>query len=933
MNTVPHASLTRLRRLAQASLLLLGAQWIQADLIGLPSQVEPSLVRETATADPGPTTRRPGADDDQDQLSNAEEALYGSHPDRRDSDNDGQDDWHEAHNMTNPNRAPYEAARRVDRFRFNTRESKSDEGISPLPPIPPTSQWVDSFEGQAWQFPAADSVPLVYSLTKRPLDLAHGMVRFWYIPDAPLETTDTTWRTLLQARGTRDDSSYEWRLEIQPSSRRISFKSSLASGELRENLLANLPAPTPPIEDAFEVCLSYTAGCTWISVNGTLLFSQIPVEPGRALGLGVDVAGVSRLLDCPDRRLAIGGRLTGNGAPDQPARGMLDEVEWYNAAMGQPFPMYRAATPWGATRESSDLRRYGGWANPAPNGQDIQINLRRGWEGPIPTDPNARDPYRLERREWGATGPDAWRSIREGTRAEVIVDRDVTAGKWYEYRLPLGSKNYGPPIWGHAGQKPALTSGPGFAIVVGVERTLLGWEDAGGVLHQALEAYITGLKAAYGANNVVKIESLRRMEDDPNLDGQLDPRDGPVAIFEPNTPENTAYKQDLQANKQELMAAYDRIEDSARRVKLLVLIGHATVPLAGAGAEDGHLAPNQVGPGIWQPSHAGAWACDAWYGDFDGQWTDVTNLSTGASCYVNGTARTDWQSRNLPNDGKFDQVAVPPNAAGQVALEAAVGRIDFSKMPGFRTAAEMAQGEAGYRQAELRLTAAYLNKATAYRSGRGTQPTVNVVRTLFGSPQPPSMPCLHAFISLARPAIMASTRQFNGALPDSAWEDLFDAGPISLWGLHGGYGSYNSIHGTFGAVRNSAEIARWENAAPAERGRLPERWSHALFTFVSGSFLADWNHEPEDLFYQTGTAADPIHMGAGNLQKAILSQSKAGLATFFQFSAGHAEKVIVLSRAAAGFPLGVALLDTVELSPRFPCHGLYLLGDPTLVAK
>ena len=888
---------------------------------------------ELRTADPGGPASRPTADDDQDGISNADEALLGSDPTKKDSDNDGQTDWQEALNMTNPNRATNEGPRLFDRFRFNTSDGRSDRGLMPQAPIPGAGQWVESFEEKAWHFPATGSRPLIYSLAKRPFDLGHGMVRFWYVPETPRDSPDRTPRTLIHAYGTRDNTHFEWRLELLPEQRQICFSSSVESGEVRTNVLANLPAAQAPLGEAVEICLSFTAGSSWISVNGQLLDSKIAVVPGRPMGLGVDAAGIKRLLDCGDRRIAYGGRITGPTSDDQPALGLIDFVEWFNTAMGQPFPFYRASTPWGATRESSDLRRFSGFATPAPKGDGIQINLRRGWEGPLTGTPDDADPYRLQRREWGVTGPDAWQTLRQGTRANLIVDRGVTAGKWYEYRLPEGSPNRGPSIWGYAGARPPLSAGPGYAIVVGVERTLLSWEAEGGPLHAALQAYLAGLKKIYGASRIVEIDSLRRMGDDPNLDGQLEPREGPVPIFDAQTPENTEYQKDLIANKEEIMDAFRRIEGPANRIQLLVLIGHVTVPLAGAGAEDGHLAPIQVAPGVWQPAHAGAWACDAWYGDFDGRWTDTAQISPGASGYINGTPRTDWQARNVPGDGKFDQNALPPNAAGEIALEAAVGRIDFSKMPGFRNASELTAGETGFRNAELRLTAAYLNKATAYRNGNGPKPDVEGVRTQFGSPVPPAMPTMHQFVSLARPAMVASTRQYDGTLPDSAGEDLFDTGPLALWGFHGGYGSYAAVQGAAGQWRNTAEIAQWENASFLERSRQPEHWGHSLITIVCGSFFGDWNHEPEDLFFLAGTPTDPIRMGAGNLQKSILAESRAGLATFVQFPGKRSERFIVFNRAAAGFPLGVALLDTVAYLPDYPLHGLYLLGDPTLITK
>lgn len=886
--------------------------------------------RLAAAADSAPKPASRVADTDGDQLTDLQEQLYGSNPLRIDTDGDGHSDWEEAHNMLNPNQSPWEDAKLIDRFRFNSVDWRSDEGISPSV-APPSSQQVESFEEKAIGFPATGSTPLVFNLATRPVDLAYGTVRFWYVPDGPLNPEDTAWRTLIHARGIAPNSTvFNWLLELQPSSRQIVMSSSLSSGELRQNFVGTLPVANTPGQEVFELCFSYTAGSTWMSVNDTIIGSKIPIVSASNRGLGVDLGGAKGLNGCETRLLAIGGRIAGTRSYDQPARGWIDDLEWFNNAMSNPVPFSRSATPWGVTRRSPDLRRFGGWAISSTDGQGIEINLRRAWEGVISTTPGTNDPYRLERREWGATGPSAWQSITQGTRKNVINDTGVTPGKWYEYRLPSDSKNYAQPIWGFAGHRPALTSGPGYAIVVGVDRELLSWEANNGALHQAINDYTAQLKIEFGSNQVLTLDTLERMQDDPDFNGQLDPKVGAVPIFDVGTPENARYQNDLSVNKNAISNAFRNIPNYLTATKLIVLIGHVTVPLGGNAAEDGHRTPLSISAfespsgskkyhPVHQSAHLGAWACDVWYGDYDVVWKDDLKLSDGKSAFINGTARIDWQAHNVIGDGKFDHNTVPPDSTGVVDIDAGVGRIDFSKMPGF-VKAEDGQGAERFKNAELRMTTSFLRKTLTFHRNdpldTSQRPTLNEVQLLCGSPRKPSIP-VDGFAGLSVPALSVSVRQFKGALPGSAWTDLFNAGKMSMWGFHGHYGSYNRLGGT------------WDQSHFSEHILGNTRWCHSVVAGLLGSFFGDWNHEPENLYPPYDLAdQQPLAMSAGNLLKAVLAQPTGGLVVTY-----GPNRNIDFSRAAAGFPVGVFLRDSVEWYGQQSCRTLFILGDPTIIAQ
>ena len=112
-------------------------------------------------------------------------------------------------------------------------------------------------------------------------------------------------------------------------------------------------------------------------------------------------------------------------------------------------------------------------------------------------------------------------------------------------------------------------------------------------------------------------------------------------------PVKTGNHTTVQGVKNKIINAYAA---DPTQVKAVLLIGSVPVPYSGSQAWDG------------QADHAGAWPCDAYYGDIDGEWTDVAvNLPN--------TARA--ANRNVPGDGKFDQNTLPS------AIELPVGRLDF----------------------------------------------------------------------------------------------------------------------------------------------------------------------------------------------------------------------------------------------------------------
>lgn len=126
--------------------------------------------------------------------------------------------------------------------------------------------------------------------------------------------------------------------------------------------------------------------------------------------------------------------------------------------------------------------------------------------------------------------------------------------------------------------------------------------------------------------------------------------------------------------RQQIIAAWDA---APADVKAVYLLGNVPVPYSGNQAPDGH------------GEHAGAWACDGYYGELNGNWTDASvNSSTG-----------NWSwNHNVPGDGKLDQNSFPS------PLELQVGRVDLSRLPAFA-------------ETEEQLLADYLAKAHAFKTG------------------------------------------------------------------------------------------------------------------------------------------------------------------------------------------------------------------------
>ncbi len=213
-------------------------------------------------------------------------------------------------------------------------------------------------------------------------------------------------------------------------------------------------------------------------------------------------------------------------------------------------------------------------------------------------------------------------------------------------------------------------------------------------------------------------------------------------------------------------------QGGGRTLKSVLLIGHVPVPYSGLIYPDGH------------PEHRGAWPCDGYYGDMDeALWKDVTvNFSAARA-----------ENTNVPGDGKFDASTFPS------ALELAVGRLDFSRLPAFAPLTE------------ADLLRRYLEKNHAWRTGAlAVEPRALVDDNL---------PTFAEGFSAATRRAACALAGAGSVLPG----DYLTPGPACVFGAGIGYGSYDSISGVAGT------------------SQLPSATTRAAFNLLMGSYSGDWD--------------------------------------------------------------------------------------------
>jgi hypothetical protein len=329
-------------------------------------------------------------------------------------------------------------------------------------------------------------------------------------------------------------------------------------------------------------------------------------------------------------------------------------------------------------------------------------------------------------------------------------------------------------------------------------------------------------------------------------------------------PINSEYRANVAHIKSLVRSDYN--SDPAR-TRVILLIGHVTIPYSGNAAEDGH------------PDHAGAWPADNYYGDIDGDWTD--------SKVTTPPAVTNPAARNVPGDGKFDPTSfdqlnlpgVPPKFHG---VEVAVGRIDFAHLPALAPLTE------------IDLLRRYFEKNHRYRHALLRFEPQVLVSGFFGNPFHQETQVLYDN------ALLLATRLFPPPISGLDDGNVFARKSNPLWALTGGYGAPDALHNNPDLNRGLG-IQRVTTASFTN----PDTEPGAGFYVLKGSYFGDWN------------------LGDNNFLRAALAPRNGGLAAVWtRFTTWSFES------AAAGEPLATALIATARgiVSLRTTS----LLGDPTL---
>ncbi len=383
--------------------------------------------------------------------------------------------------------------------------------------------------------------------------------------------------------------------------------------------------------------------------------------------------------------------------------------------------------------------------------------------------------YRIERRlPPGLT----WQTI-----ASVVppsyTDATIIPGYTYEYRLQADIavpqefyKSTDPaPLTMISGLRLPPAEAPGHVVLV-VDRTL--------------------------TNNATYASAVSNVTRDLSAEGWIVARFNGPRHDDANWANNPASI----AEVKNWIAAYRN--SNPDQTKAVLLFGHLPIPRSGLLSPDGH--PFRPLP------------TDSYYGDFDGAWTDVINVPAGPGIV----------GANLAGDGIFDQEFVPPNGAGLAAVEVAVGRVDFAKMPTFASATPS--------RGELELLEQYASKTRRYRRAEITLPERAIYGAYFSSNATSEA---QDFLGrhLAKLGQRLGTAVVGTNASGSVKADFFAAGLPAVWGVTGGFaGGYSSIHSR-GEVWPYHGITLHQTSDLLEDAAEPP----IAFSIVHASWMAEWD--------------------------------------------------------------------------------------------
>lgn len=242
-------------------------------------------------------------------------------------------------------------------------------------------------------------------------------------------------------------------------------------------------------------------------------------------------------------------------------------------------------------------------------------------------------------------------------------------------------------------------------------------------------------------------------------------------VIKRSAPRATAFNSEAVATTKEII--FSIIEKNPNEQYSILLLGRIPVPYSGLMAPDGH-----------SPDHVGAWPADVYYADFDGEWSDESINSSGASRVEN---------KNVPGDGKFDK------SQNDADIKYPVGRIDFYNLTSFT-------------ETEIQLLKRYLDKNHAFRSG--------VIKPVYEATVDDN------FGAYGEGFSGSAYRGFGGLVGKDnivANREFLDSTITTMFSYACGAGSYTSCSGVGGIAEFS------------------KRPITSVFTSVFGSYFGDWD--------------------------------------------------------------------------------------------
>ncbi|MCC6839203.1 MAG: T9SS type A sorting domain-containing protein [Flavobacteriales bacterium] len=309
----------------------------------------------------------------------------------------------------------------------------------------------------------------------------------------------------------------------------------------------------------------------------------------------------------------------------------------------------------------------------------------------------------------------------------------------------------------------------------------------------------------------------------------------------------------------------DHYNSDPANVKAVYIVGHVPVPYSGNIAPDGH------------GEHQGAWPCDGYYGEMNGNWTDN-------SVYNNSSQRE--ANRNVPGDGKFDQSSFPST------VELQVGRVDLYDMPAFA-------------QSETELLRTYLNRAHNYKVKQWTPVARGIV--------------FDNFYYMTEPMAGSAWRNMGSMVGhNNITEANVNGGNYYtlvnnqsyLWTYSSGGGS-QAYEGSTLTYNGANQVGTTQNYASTNAG--------GVFNMSFGSYFGDWDNKNNFL-------RAPLAKGSG------LTSCWAAIPAWYFHHMGMGENV--------GFSTLVAMNNNGLYTPQTDgwestsgTTHLGLMGDPSLRQK